>query len=171
MVAFGGRARVGLETAEIREWDGVRWRSVDVFSQSTGAQTPDARIRHAMSYDAARGRTVIYGGYSDASDYISDPWQYVHEARGPEVCRLGLDDDEDGATGCDDADCWGACEPDCPPGVACAHDGPRCGDAFCDDRVEDPRLCPIDCGAAEDLCGDLLCGPNESNMDCPGDCI
>ena len=58
--------------------------SVTLWISSTCAQThghweeitfpsaPFARQHHAMTYDAARGETVVFGGYNGA--YLNDTW-------------------------------------------------------------------------------------------------
>ena len=49
-------------------WDGTRWTEV-------GTTGPGARFMHAMAYDAARGRIVLYGGGTgDAS--FDDTWEW-----------------------------------------------------------------------------------------------
>jgi len=49
-------------------WDGKRWTQVRTVG-------PGSRFMHAMAYDAARGRVVLYGGgSSDAS--FDDTWEW-----------------------------------------------------------------------------------------------
>ncbi|HLQ37424.1 MAG TPA: hypothetical protein VK348_06470, partial [Planctomycetota bacterium] len=50
------------------EYDGTTWLQV------AGAG-PSARHDHAMAYDLARGRTLLFGG-SDAGGRLSDTWEY-----------------------------------------------------------------------------------------------
>ncbi|MBL9078383.1 MAG: hypothetical protein JNL08_12810 [Planctomycetes bacterium] len=37
---------------------------------------PDARSRHAMAYDSARGRTVLFGGYRAGVGNLADTWEW-----------------------------------------------------------------------------------------------
>ena len=41
------------------EWDGIAWRSLPMPMPPTG---PQALYRHAQTFDAARGETVVFGG-------------------------------------------------------------------------------------------------------------
>lgn len=88
-VLFGGEGKSSLtansekETATIRdnllkdtwEWDGTSWTRV----ATTG---PSARANHAMAYDSARGRVVLFGGGlgvskpSGEEDLIGDTWEW-----------------------------------------------------------------------------------------------
>jgi hypothetical protein len=103
----------------------------------------------------------------------------------PEDCPAGCGDGE-----CDPSSEWMSCRRDC---VTCSPDGicergevelcggsadccrnPTGGGAGCKDGhcagpacLEDPSICPEDCGFA---CGDGLCGPQESAEICPQDC-
>ena len=58
VVLFGGESFPALEYADTWEWDGNTW----AVRASAGA-TPRERIGHAMAYDSARGRVVLFGGY------------------------------------------------------------------------------------------------------------
>ena len=54
------------------EWDGTAWSLRDTVG-------PAPRAFHAMAYDAARGVTVLYGGWAwDGSDYVfyNDTWEW-----------------------------------------------------------------------------------------------
>lgn len=37
---------------------------------------PDARRQHAMAYDSARGRTVLFGGYRTGTGSLADTWEW-----------------------------------------------------------------------------------------------
>jgi len=50
-------------------WDGHTWSGV----QSPG---PPRRHRHAMAYDPARGRVVLFGGTDDRGDVLQDTWEW-----------------------------------------------------------------------------------------------
>src|SRR5262245_11281982 len=65
LVLFGGySARLGeSRLGDTWEWDGDIWRRVS----TTG---PSPRAGHAMAYDSARGRVVLFGGYDGT--YLGD---------------------------------------------------------------------------------------------------
>ena len=80
VVLFGG-ATVAPTTAlgDTWEWDGAAW------SQATPAHAPAARHAHRMAYDAARGRSVLFGGdrlgalVGDGRGHV--PWRVHHILR------------------------------------------------------------------------------------------
>lgn len=43
---------------------------------SSPSVRPDARSRHAMAYDSARGRTVLFGGYRQGVGNLADTWEW-----------------------------------------------------------------------------------------------
>jgi hypothetical protein len=65
VVLFGGE-RLGdsLFLADTWEWDGATW------TQATPATSPPERANHAMAYDSARDKTVLFGGNT------SDTWEW-----------------------------------------------------------------------------------------------
>jgi hypothetical protein len=67
---YGGSTdgRDGL--ADMWRWDGRRWSEIPL----TGP-TPGRRALHAMAYDAARGRTVLFGGNGDGR-VLDDTWEW-----------------------------------------------------------------------------------------------
>src|SRR5688572_19775570 len=68
VVLFGGiSGSAGPLLAETWEWDGATW------SQRSPATSPAARFAHAVAFDAARGRTVLFGG-KNAAGLLSDTW-------------------------------------------------------------------------------------------------
>jgi hypothetical protein len=76
VVLFGGNASVQGSNAflgDTWEWDGTSWTLV----ATTG---PSPRANHALAYDSARGRVVLFGGaYSDGGTgilYGSDTWEW-----------------------------------------------------------------------------------------------
>jgi hypothetical protein len=69
VVLFGGMSTVGTRLEDTWEWDGVAWAEVTPASGS-----PPARQGHAMAYDAARERTVLFGGFS--TEYLGDTWEW-----------------------------------------------------------------------------------------------
>ncbi len=52
------------------EWDGRVWHRMEHRNQG-----PSARKKHAMAYDAARQRVVLFGGY-DGNDRFDDTWEW-----------------------------------------------------------------------------------------------
>ena len=38
--------------------------------------SPSARGAHAMAYDSARHRTVLFGGTTTGNDYLGDTWEW-----------------------------------------------------------------------------------------------
>ncbi|MFN7972296.1 MAG: kelch repeat-containing protein [Acidobacteriota bacterium] len=67
MVVFGGNPGPNNDTWE---YDGGPW----VYKNP--ATKPPARYWHAMAYDSARGRVVMFGGRTVASNYNNDTWEY-----------------------------------------------------------------------------------------------
>src|SRR5262245_62043177 len=59
-VLFGGTENSTIVTyfADTWEWDGTNW------SRGGGTLAPQSRYQHALAYDSARGRTVLFGGLS-----------------------------------------------------------------------------------------------------------
>lgn len=79
VLLYGGAAGSGPTTqrfADLWEWDGTVWRQVP-----QRMPTPGHRYVSAMAYDAARDRTVLYGGYSCADEnqqcgVFGDTWEW-----------------------------------------------------------------------------------------------
>ncbi len=68
LMLFGGLGSTVLTTAPLRdtwEWNGTAW------TQRTPAGSPTARQNHAMTYDVARKKVVLYGGTN-----LSDFWEW-----------------------------------------------------------------------------------------------
>jgi hypothetical protein len=71
-VLFGGIARLptgDLYLSDTCEYDGAAWSNV------TTATSPLPRYMHALAYDAARGRTVLFGGRTNSAN-LGDTWEY-----------------------------------------------------------------------------------------------
>ncbi len=67
VVLFGGSNDNSLSKLnDTWEWDGTSW------TQRTPSTAPDGRILHAMAYDAARQRVVLFGGYGS----LNDTWEW-----------------------------------------------------------------------------------------------
>ena len=77
VVLFGGaRPSGGAELDETWEWDGHRWQQMTASGASTH---PPGRVLHAMAFDEARGRVVLYGGATLASgkpEPFGDTWEW-----------------------------------------------------------------------------------------------
>ena len=54
---FGGVGRDGVYLSETWQWDGTRWSTL-----VDSASSPGPRSGHAMAYDAARSRVILFGG-------------------------------------------------------------------------------------------------------------
>lgn len=83
-VLFGGSSVTGIgAAADLWEFDGARWR---FRSPATG---PLGRLSHAMTYDAARGVTLVSGGYyggfmlGDFWGWDGSRWTELPSASGP----------------------------------------------------------------------------------------
>ncbi len=165
VLLFGGSRNAGLRLNDTWEWDGTDWARTFLSTAS-----PSVRSEHAMAYDGARGRGLLFGGRDDANRILGDTWTFQYTAGANESCTTQFDGDGDGLIGCDDPDCWGRCTPSCPPGASCDSDAPSCGDGVCNSFLENRRLCPQDCGAPAVLCGNFYCDLNENAQICLGDC-
>jgi formylglycine-generating enzyme required for sulfatase activity len=68
---FGGANATLLD--DTWQWNGTNW------TQSSPATSPVARQGLAMAYDAARGVTVLFGGYGNIGGYggLSDTWEWI----------------------------------------------------------------------------------------------
>jgi hypothetical protein len=72
IVLFGGTDGADLALDDTWEWDGVRWQ---LCTSST--TRPTARTHHAMAYDAARERVVVFGGkQTQPFTWLSDTWEW-----------------------------------------------------------------------------------------------
>lgn len=72
IVLFGGESTTCSECADTWEWDGGDGTWIDRTPSGT---KPSVRYRHAMSFDAARGKAVMFGGRSGATAY-QDTWEW-----------------------------------------------------------------------------------------------
>jgi hypothetical protein len=70
VVLFGGITALWPLTFnnDTWEWDGVNWQ------QSAPATKPSARRYHAMAFDSAHGKAVMFGG--DTGSYNDDTWEW-----------------------------------------------------------------------------------------------
>lgn len=152
LFAFGGALPV--ETGDTT-W---RWNGMDWSIAPTSSRPPSPRRGASCVYDAARQSVVLVEGLGDLG-VTADTWELRFERvtlqRSDERCRLAVDSDGDGHSGCADPDCAGTC-------VAC-------GDGTCADEIETNDNCPADCMPVP-ACGDNHCDPPETAITCPGDC-
>ena len=61
VVLFGGFDSSGNVFSDTWEWDGDAWTDVTPSGANT---SPSARNNHALAYDSARGRVVLFGGFT-----------------------------------------------------------------------------------------------------------
>ncbi len=57
-------------------WDGTNW------TQATPANSPTARNRFGMAFDAGHAQAVLFGGRDAASDFLGDTWTWSGGAGG-----------------------------------------------------------------------------------------
>jgi hypothetical protein len=76
-VLFGGVAggATGTYLEDTWEWDGSSWQE---RTPASGEPNPDRRASHAMAYDRARQRVVLFGGVNDAQP-LADTWEWDGE--------------------------------------------------------------------------------------------
>lgn len=53
---------------DVWEWDGTRWRQLE-----SPSPPPPGRMWHAMAFDRARGRAVVFGGCLDDGECVEGP--------------------------------------------------------------------------------------------------
>jgi hypothetical protein len=74
VVLFGGIAGnytlANQDHADTWEWDGRLW------IQRSPATRPPARSSHAMAYDVARGKVVLFGGMQNNAGFLGDTWEW-----------------------------------------------------------------------------------------------
>ncbi|HEY4179120.1 MAG TPA: DUF4215 domain-containing protein [Kofleriaceae bacterium] len=140
-ILFGGKQALAT-LGETWAWNGATWQ------QQFPSVSPTPRFSGALAYDSIRRALVVYGGLPSATAG-ADTWTYSYQsgAHPAEACRVStFDTDGDGLAGCADPDCWGRCDPTCPPrSPTCVAGRPRCGDGACNTAIEDYLICPGDC--------------------------
>jgi hypothetical protein len=72
-VLHGGTDPTGRLLGDTWEYDGANW-----IPRNTASTGPQERTRHAMVYDAARRRVVLYGGQTSTpgSPFANDLWEW-----------------------------------------------------------------------------------------------
>lgn len=91
---------------------------------------------------------------------------------GDGFCDSGGGECEETCPGdCPGTVCVRACDFDgiCGPDEAASCPDCSCGNRVCEPAIEDCEICPLDCGACADGCGDGICAPGEG-PDCE-DCV
>ncbi|MBX3357683.1 MAG: hypothetical protein KF745_04565 [Phycisphaeraceae bacterium] len=68
-VLFGGSSQASTYLADLWEFDGATWSP-----QLPTGPAPSARYGHAIAYDSARARTVLFGGFDGARR--GDTWEW-----------------------------------------------------------------------------------------------
>ncbi|MGE3171795.1 MAG: hypothetical protein AB7O97_04165 [Planctomycetota bacterium] len=68
MLLFGGSTSVP-QPVDTWEWDGAAWLQVATLG-------PPARYLHAMVFDVARQRTVLFGGLAPGAGPLQDTWEW-----------------------------------------------------------------------------------------------
>lgn len=73
-ILFGGRSAVDprAQLGDTWEWDSATSTWTEIVAPGI---KPRARFGHAVAYDAARKRVVLFGGYAD-SDPMTDTWTW-----------------------------------------------------------------------------------------------
>jgi hypothetical protein len=72
VVLFGGESITGAMLGDTWEWDGADWKP-----HTPLATEPPPRMFPMLTYDAARARTILFGGYDRASSSVfGDTWQW-----------------------------------------------------------------------------------------------
>lgn len=76
VVLFGGKDLTGARS-DSWEWDGATatWTQVCTACATDGSDRPNARASASMAYDANRGVSILYGGYSGTT-YYDDTWEW-----------------------------------------------------------------------------------------------
>jgi hypothetical protein len=76
VVQFGGSAG-GSRTAELYEWDGFEWRLLCGHGTCGTGVTPEPQFGSGLAYDAARGLTLLFGGYvGTGSTHSNESWHW-----------------------------------------------------------------------------------------------
>ncbi len=71
---YGGGYSDGSQTRrldDLWQWDGERWTRV-----TTRGTSPGIRIGHAIAYDRARKRLVLFGGFGAEGSPMDDTWEW-----------------------------------------------------------------------------------------------
>ena len=71
LIVFGGNDPGGAWSRTTWALDSAGWRIV-----ADSLRSPPARAHHAMVYDAARERVVLFGGLGADRSYLGDTWEW-----------------------------------------------------------------------------------------------
>lgn len=89
VILFGGCCNEELNLNDMWAWTGARWLRV----QPTSGSVPPTRHEHAMAYDSARRRVVLFGGFvesylgNDTWEWDGAQWHRAHPRISPEPRR------------------------------------------------------------------------------------
>jgi hypothetical protein len=75
-VLFGGFAASVAEINSLWEWDGGAGTWTNRTPSPLPGSWPSVRSNHALVYDSARGRTVLFGGSRSGSPSFRDTWEW-----------------------------------------------------------------------------------------------
>ncbi len=70
-VLFGGRDALGAVLGDTWSFDGAAW-----IAKGVVGSTPSARRDHALAYDPARARIVLFGGVGASGAVLGDTWEW-----------------------------------------------------------------------------------------------
>ncbi len=77
---FGGTATgcstTGNTCADLWAWDGNSWELLHKWSESAPDASPAPRSYFAMTYDALRRRTLVFGGQGASGEFLGDTWAW-----------------------------------------------------------------------------------------------
>jgi hypothetical protein len=73
LIVYGGQNGDRSWISDTWEFDGKKWHGIPT---TPAAPAPGARAHHAMAYDAARGRTVLFGGIGADGQHRDDTWEW-----------------------------------------------------------------------------------------------
>ena len=73
VVLFSGLDSSNNRLSETWEWDGTSWTEATPPEVSA---SPPARANHALAYDSARGRVVLFAGFDNSFNALSDTWEW-----------------------------------------------------------------------------------------------
>jgi hypothetical protein len=75
-ILFGGIAIASGDGPVVMLGDGWNWNGTSWAKMQPASRPPPARSGHAMVYDVARARTVLFGGEDAAANELNDTWEY-----------------------------------------------------------------------------------------------
>jgi len=159
LVLVGGETEGGT-AIDLWAWDGNDWSQIGAlpFPMDNPVVTPALDGAGVYVITSSMGATLL-------TTPTELSWSAT-EATSYELCGTSgnVDADGDGLSGCNDPDCWYLCSPEITPGGS----GSTAASPYCplyETCVSDPWEC-----ACPSVCGDLICGSDETAATCPIDC-